>query len=91
MDNFNNLIPDVDLSSINSDITTLKTQQLTAQTDIATLKSKDTELESKVKTLENKLDEPVEAGNNIFISNASIDADALNPGEGALVPSTNLF
>ena len=87
----NNLIPDVDLSSINSDITTLKTQQLTAQTDIATLKSKDTELESKVKTLEDKLDEPVKAGNNIFISNASIDADALNPGEGALVPSVNLF
>ena len=87
----NNLIPDVDLSSINSDLTTLKTQQLTTQTDIATLKSKNTELESKVKTLEDKLDEPVEAGNNIFISNASIDADALNPGEGALVPSVNLF
>ena len=87
----NNLIPDVDLSSINSDITTLKTQQLTTQTDIATLKSKDIELESKVKTLENKLDEPVETGNNIFISNASIDADALNPGEGALVPSVNLL
>ena len=87
----NNLIPDVDLSSINSDITTLKTQQLTTQTDIATLKSKDTELESKVKTLEDKLDEPVEAGNNIFISNVPIDANTLNPGEGVLIPATDLI
>ena len=41
--------------------------------------------------LEDKLDEPVEAGNNIFISNASIDVDALNPGEGVLIPAIDLI